>query len=471
MKKPSEDETLEFILFTLGERTLAVETRYLQEVMEPVATTPLPFVPAYVDGLINVSGHIIPQINAASLVLGDDGASSAVETLLVLQISQMPLALRINQVLEPVSIETSAIKPVRKNNKKQSTKNINADYLNGIFVHNQQEVWQLDVNKLKDIVAARKKVAGKPGFLGEVRKTEEQRELMHDFLVINMAGKDYAFALEDIVEIVDLESLNAQPRSPGIVAGISLIRSEPRLILNLALLLGHSADAGIGETVVIVDCNGAMCGLLIDQLCGLEAIAERHIKLSRDKKSRTLLRGDEQVLTPVISPAQLLKGDTLEQIRPYLPLGKQSGGRVTIPTVEFLRFAVNGDLYAFAIDDIQRVVTDKHIEPLLSPHAYILGTTDIEGRVVPVIDLVAQLGYQQGQGQLQEYILVSDGQDEWALAIGFSERMTAIEENCIDAVSDSDSRYVAAFANDRDQLLTVLNVKAICRDNKQRQAG
>ncbi|HEY9033413.1 MAG TPA: chemotaxis protein CheW [Pseudomonadales bacterium] len=470
MKKHSEaDNARELILFTLAERVLAIDTECLIEVLEPVTVTPLPFVPDYVDGLINVSGQIMPQINTGLLVLGQH-SKQHLSTLLVVQIDGVPLALCVNQVLEPVTVAASAIAPARKNSKKTATATVEAAYLAGVFAHRQQEVWLLDSSRLKSVIKAQKKAAGTPGFLGEVSKKQlDAAEIHHDFLIVTVAGKEYALALQDIEEIVELTSLTSQPRAPAEVAGISLVRGQPRLVLYLAVLLGLDADAGFGQTIIMVKAGASLCGLLIDSLTGMESIADSAIRYSRDKKKRSLLRDNGKRVTPVLKPELLLNEQILASIQAYLP-GKLTSMERIVPTVEFLRFSINGDLYGFAIDHIQRVVTDKHIEPLLSPHAYILGTTEIEGKVVPVIDLIAQLGYNSHRDQLAEFIVVNDGSNDWALAIYHSDQMAPIEETRIDWLDKHNARYVAAFANDDDRLLTVLNVQKICQDNNQRQA-
>ena len=55
------------------------------------------------------------------------------------------------------------------------------------------------------------------------------------------------------------------------------------------------------------------------------------------------------------------------------------------------------------------IVSDKNVEPLLEEQRYLMGTMELEGRVVPVINLVNQLGY-DADIELREFVVVNDDQ-------------------------------------------------------------
>lgn len=451
--KSSSDQPMQTLIFNVGEAICAVDMAHLTEVAEPVSATPLPFVPPFVDGLINHAGQIMPQINAMRLL---ETSCEHLKTLLALEFDGIALGLLVNQVLETAEPDAATLIHDEASH----------PYRSAQFVWREQPVQLLDVEKLTLLIRASKQAAGKPGFLGKLKDVHEQQEIQHDMFLFRLGEKDYAFALAEVDEIIELHSLNALPRAPQLIAGLSLVRTEPRIILNISSLLGDH-EYGDGQVAVVVDIGPAYAGLLIDKLIGIESISERLIRTSRDAKQQTLERANGEFV-PVLKVADLL-GPHLLTILPFLPSARKQDRRVAVKEIDMLRFIVNGDVYAFPIRDVQRVVTDKRIEPILSEQAWIIGTTEIEGKVIPVVDLIAQLGYQSRREKLREFIVVSDGKSDWALATHTSEQIVAINENTIDWIDSEAANYVSAFININEQLMTVLNPVSICLDNQRRQ--
>ena len=63
--RPS-DERIEVVEFTLGSESYAVETRYVREVRQLKALTPLPGAPPFLVGVISLRGEILPVLDLRS---------------------------------------------------------------------------------------------------------------------------------------------------------------------------------------------------------------------------------------------------------------------------------------------------------------------------------------------------------------------------------------------------------------------
>src|SRR5690554_2433641 len=446
MKNASEDQDIHVLLFTVGDLRYAVDMSYLLEVAEPMPTTPLPFVPKFVDGLVNISGEILPQINAMRLL---DVSNEALRTLLILEADSIPIALCVNQLLFSITIPLSAIKQVD-----------NPEHcVTGEFIYEEEKVALFNIPQLLKLVHAGKKAKGKASFVGQLKEQHEVKERYSDYLFFEVAEKNYALKLADVDELIELEALHSQPRAPDIVAGISLVRSEPRLIINFSKLLGSGAYSGGRPLAIVVDMGVAYIGLLIDHLVGIESIKQAKVR------SKTLERSDGKII-PTLQITDLL-AENMAKIKPFIPTGRKLDRRILAKQEELLLFSINGDAYAFQSRHVQRIVSDRRLEPLLSPYAWIIGTTEIEGRILPVIDLQAQLGYSSDKTQLREYIVVYDGKQEWALAITLSEQILSVDEDSIDKVDGESAVYVEAFVNNNENLITILDPLSICHDNQQ----
>ncbi|MCX7671308.1 MAG: chemotaxis protein CheW, partial [Anaerolineae bacterium] len=60
---PVSGETVDLVVLTLGVETYGVEARFVQEVFALDETTPVPGVPEFWAGLINLRGHLYPLLD------------------------------------------------------------------------------------------------------------------------------------------------------------------------------------------------------------------------------------------------------------------------------------------------------------------------------------------------------------------------------------------------------------------------
>jgi purine-binding chemotaxis protein CheW len=471
--KKSDESMHDVILFKSHEKLVAIEIEYLVEILESVPVSPLPFVPPFVEGLVNVNGKIMPQVNLGRLIFDSENITgSNGKTLLIVDIDGIPIALKIDQVKESITVDGTTIAraeetvKLSKGKSKKSSKASGVDYIIGTFQYLDEAVILFDALSLKDIIKSTAKPAGKQGFLGKVAQVKTQQELFNEYLITEVQAQEYAIDLEEVNEIVIMDSIRSQPRAPSMIVGVGLVRGEPRLIVSMAELLGQPRDKNItAGAVIMVKFNNILCGVLADKMVGLETIKQSQLKQNKEKNYLTVVREDGHTLTRVIQFSALFSEALLALIRPYMPNLKDATAQVEVKQIEMLLFEFAGNAYAFKLNDIRRVVSGKVIEPVLTRTGYIMGTMELEGKVVPVINLVNQLGYEESNIPITEYIVVKENGREWGLAIGECDQIVKIDENKIDIVNKEDARYVAAFSNYEDNLLTILNINAICHDN------
>jgi len=83
-RKPLEDGRLEVMAFQLGREPYAVETRHVREVQPLRDLAPVPCTPAFVLGVINLRGEILPVIDLRRLFgIPADGLSNATRALIL----------------------------------------------------------------------------------------------------------------------------------------------------------------------------------------------------------------------------------------------------------------------------------------------------------------------------------------------------------------------------------------------------
>lgn len=473
MRKFDSDK-LELILFSVDQKILAVETRFLIEVLEVSHVSPLPFVPSYLEGLINVNGQIIPQIDFSSLVYGEQQSDSdAINTLIVVNVENQDLALRVGLVQEPVTIDVESIKPIKKSKKKKADKN--TEYLLGSFEHNEKTIDLFDAGLLKGLIRSDEQSKGKQGFLGHATDSKEEIEEFVEFLLVKVDEQDYAIHLNDVVEIIELPSIKSQPRAPELITGIGLIRETPRLIVDLsAIINGHRSNIENSDSVVIVEHKDVYCGFNISELLGLESIKKSQIRTGADENDLTIVSEKDDRLIRILHMPSIFTEEICDEITPYMPDIKQSVQEIKLKQFEILRFFIGEDAFGIFVDDIRRVVSGKSVEKLLTEHQFIMGTMELEGKVVPVINLLTQLGYtdegkEMAESTVREYVVVNDGEEDWGLAILNTDQIVQVDETRLEKVASKGNNFVTSFANYEGELITILNPKLLCEENHDRE--
>jgi chemotaxis signal transduction protein len=89
-----------------------------------------------------------------------------------------------------------------------------------------------------------------------------------------------------------------------------------------------------------------------------------------------------------------------------------------------------------------------------------MGVVDVDGEVVPAIDLGQQLGQSADDGH-GAFVIVGEKHQRWALAVHRVTDIVNIPEDSIEEVTDSDGSYVNAVAVHKGELISLLNLSPV----------
>ena len=109
----AEQSELERCLtFSSGGLTLFLSTRYVTEIINDCAITPIPLLPDYIKGILNLRGQILPVIDIR-LYMGKPALEYTSKTcLIVLNIEEVPICIVVDAVCQVVDIDLSKIHPI-----------------------------------------------------------------------------------------------------------------------------------------------------------------------------------------------------------------------------------------------------------------------------------------------------------------------------------------------------------------------
>ncbi|EMG36558.1 CheW protein [Desulfocurvibacter africanus PCS] len=105
------DELLQLVTFSIAEEEFGVEILLVKEIIRPMSVTKVPNAPAFVEGVINLRGQVIPIIDLrkrfglAASKLGKD------TRIIVVEMSRMRVGFVVDAVSEVLRISAGTVEP------------------------------------------------------------------------------------------------------------------------------------------------------------------------------------------------------------------------------------------------------------------------------------------------------------------------------------------------------------------------
>lgn len=141
------DTQLQLVTFQLGEEFYGIDIMDVKEIVRVQDIRAIPNAPAYVEGIFNLRGEIIPIINLhrrfhlKKARLGED--EELLSGFIIIDIKGMKLGVIIDKVARVVSVEGNQIQPPP-----QMLTGIGAEYILGVIRQDDGYLIILDIRKL-----------------------------------------------------------------------------------------------------------------------------------------------------------------------------------------------------------------------------------------------------------------------------------------------------------------------------------
>jgi purine-binding chemotaxis protein CheW len=108
---PADGELVRVLRFSMGGETYAVEHGHIREVVPLSRVTPLPCVPSFVRGIINVRGRIVSLLDLKAILGLPDTGISPTSSVIILQSPSIEFGLLADEILGVAAIPLSSIQP------------------------------------------------------------------------------------------------------------------------------------------------------------------------------------------------------------------------------------------------------------------------------------------------------------------------------------------------------------------------
>jgi purine-binding chemotaxis protein CheW len=130
----------QLVVFLLGKEEYAVSIAQVKEIIQYKGATKLPNTPAYMEGIINLRGKVIPVIELA-MRFGVVASSTINRRVVIVETAGQEIGIVVDEVTEVIRLQEAAIEPV-------PTMSASNDYVRGIGKDNNRLLIVLDLSKL-----------------------------------------------------------------------------------------------------------------------------------------------------------------------------------------------------------------------------------------------------------------------------------------------------------------------------------
>ncbi len=139
-------ELTQLVAFGVGDGDYAVDIMRIKEIINPVAVTPMPKAPPFIEGVIELRGAILPIIDVRKRFdLAPVAPTRATKYLIVtvdLGEQRVIVGLVVDRVSEPLRVPKSEIKPAPRLSVSERA------YFTGVVAHHGKMLMVLDVDAL-----------------------------------------------------------------------------------------------------------------------------------------------------------------------------------------------------------------------------------------------------------------------------------------------------------------------------------
>lgn len=140
----SSVESFQYIVIRLGDEQFGIDIRFIDNIVKMQNITRVPKVPAYLKGVINLRGEVIPVMSIRmKMGLPADEITRATRIIILKSEQQGNVGIIVDEVKEVVMLETTQIDKMAYDSKENT-----ANFVTGVGKHNGELISLLDLNSI-----------------------------------------------------------------------------------------------------------------------------------------------------------------------------------------------------------------------------------------------------------------------------------------------------------------------------------
>jgi len=422
----ADSDVRQFVTFVAGDEVFAVDMAPVQEIIRVPDVVRVPLAPPTLDGLANLRGKVLPIISLRRIFGYDERPYDDATRAVVIDLGQ-PLGFVVDRVASVVGVDVRRIEDASG-----VAATVRTDLLCGLLkdVGGHAMIMVLDFERLiasefaqvtANATAAAGALAAMEAATGEHEEDEASDELQ--LVSFDVAGQEYAVAIEDVQEIVQTPDEIVQvPHAPGHVLGIMTLRQRLLPLVSLRRMFGLPARAADEQSRIVVVSIGAAesrmaVGVVMDSvnevlrvpLAGVEPVPallakqtagapagmadiSRICRLDGGRRLVSIIDAGsmfrQQALQEALDNAR--NADMVNHIEEDVDALDSQGAD---DEEQLVVFRLGHEEFGVPIDSVQEIVrVPDMLTRVPKAPASVEGVINLRGSVLPVIDLRRRLG-------------------------------------------------------------------------------
>jgi len=407
-------ETRQYVTFMAGGEVFAVEMAPVQEIIRVPDVMRVPLSPPSLEGLANLRGKVLPIVSLRRALgfverMADDNSRAV-----VIDIGQ-PMGFVVDRVSSVVGVDVSKIEALS-----EIGGTVNTELLSGIIkdigghvmvmVLNFEKLIAHEFQELAKMAQQKNNMqqnaAGLTTQEASVRGSEEELHLVS----FDVAGQEYAIAIEDVQEIVQVPSQIIQvPHALSHVLGVMTLRNRllPLVALRRMFVL-EETSANEESRIVVVSIRGASVGVVVDNVNEVLRVPRRMVQampslLARDSDMSDITEicqlEDGKRLVSIISTENLFRHSSIKEALNAVSANENQASEAvdhfngTEDDEQLVVFRIGYEEFGVSIESVQEIVrVPESLTHVPKAPEVVEGVINLRGSVLPVVDLRRRLG-------------------------------------------------------------------------------
>ncbi|PKM76409.1 MAG: chemotaxis protein [Firmicutes bacterium HGW-Firmicutes-15] len=398
-KKEFSSEEMQLVTFVLGQESFGVDIMNVQEIIRIPAITVIPQAPAYVEGITNLRGNILPVIDTRSRFGMDKSERDISSRVIVVDVRGNKVGLIVDAVSEVLRVESNRIEAAP-----EMVSGVDASSIAGVVKVNNGKrlVMILEASRLCKIDQVDRIDKANVRTEREMESRKEEKAIEEVQLVSFLLGnEEFALEIEHVREIIRYPEIVKVPNMPDYIKGVISLRDTLMPIIDMRIKLGTSDDTVTDSTrVVVVDVDSIRIGLVVDRVYEVARIARDTIfppPQAISGETRDRLKGIARLdkgkrIIMLLEPREIMTREELEDIgqldsSPNEEKDEENTLQVELDEEQMVVFKLAGEQYGVRITQVQEINRLSQITKVPRAAKFVEGVVNLRGDVIPVIDL------------------------------------------------------------------------------------
>ncbi len=277
-----EESSRKFLIFAMQKERFALNIDFLREIiLSDLSYTDIAGSSDDLLGLITLREELIVVIDLRSYY-GFKSEKNDKNRILIASIGNDTIGLLVDDIIDIKTILDKDIEYMRENFEDNKISGVIHDD-NSLISFFDEDVLKVIFSKNSSYLERKVQVD-----MDEV----DDSEVVYEVIIFKLSGKEYAFDVEVVAEIIDIVDSTKVAYSDENVDGIINIRGQIVTIVSLFKKLGIPKKINEDSKIIVCDINGSKIGFVVDSISDIIDIKSYELKAQDDELFSNVLHLD-----------------------------------------------------------------------------------------------------------------------------------------------------------------------------------